>query len=326
MRDTSSIGFRFRYVRQTGITKNILPRYGMVRREGLLLNQNTIFYRDIHKVSLHGKKMVISLLPYPTVAKEITENIFFGHASLVLKVSSYPQDVKAAIDRKLSGFRLKDRRDSLTKEELTYRFRTVNCPNCKAHLDLTDKKDTRFIHCSYCDTISDRNGAIIPGRNDYKICPECSYFGKIRNTFRLDFFFLYKDYKFNFQKYYCCDTCSERFFKATVFKNLTLIFGFIIVGIEKLRTKRNRNPAYPELTEASLFIQDGNFEEGDILYGSLITKHIDHPGLYFNYGLSYFAAEDMRKAYFYFNKGLAGCSNYQPILDFLEKHKEVEVS
>lgn len=323
MREAYILGFRFRFVGPSGKPNLILRNTGSVTRDGIFLAQQRIFFRDVHSVSTHNSKLIINLLPYATTTREICEYVFPKHNSIVIQVEELLADkIKSIIDQRCTGLVAKDKWGDLPKEERGKHYKYIGCPRCDSIIDLTELHESHYVHCKYCEAIFDRFGYILAGSEDYRICPECDYYGRVRDN--LDFQFHGMGQKgFSSRTYHCCDTCAHRIFLKNVWKNMVLLVGFGVTVFQKLRSKRDRNPFYKELTEANLLAQNGDMVNADILFSSITFRNDGHPGLHHNYGKAYLANGDRDRAAFQFKKALEACSNYHPVLEILKRNVDL---
>jgi len=324
MREAYLLGFRFRFVGKNGQLKGLVPLSGSVTRDGIFLNQERILFRDVYSTSMYGSKVIINLLPFATTTRDICKHIIPQHNSLVIKVDRLlASKIKSVIDQRCTGLAAQDRWGHLDQEQLNKEFKHIYCPRCDALTDLTDVPHSNLVFCKHCEAIFDQFGYILPGSEDYKICPECGYYGRVMDNLDFKFYHVGQDSGFSSRTYYCCDTCSHRIFKRNVWKNLAFGIGFFVSIYEKLRAKRNRNPFYKELTEANLLGQDGDMVNADILYSSITFKNAGHPGLHMNYGKAYLQNGQRDRAAFQFKKSLEACSNYYPTIEILKRNVDL---
>ncbi len=296
---------------------------GRVETDHLLLGKSKIYYKDIVKTSSYQKYLVITLAPYATVSAEISNNLLPDSTNLVLKLSGTLVNMEHKIDRKISAYRLEIARQHAQSKGLV--FRKEQCPKCQCDIDLTQKTETQFTYCPYCDNIFDRNSFLIPKTEAYQVCPDCHYYGRVQTYYEWNFYFLIYKAKFSIQRHHFCDTCARRMFERTFFKNLTLVLGSIVMLFQYFRSLQGRNPYLYEIAQANRLAQDGKLRKADALYNTLLTRNFGHPGIHYNYGLAYLKAGDTGRAAIEFEKCLNLCSNYQPVIDLMTKYKDLEI-
>ncbi|MGB0522406.1 MAG: tetratricopeptide repeat protein [Flammeovirgaceae bacterium] len=323
MREAYILGFRFRFVGQSGGPKRFLRKSGSVTRDGIFLDEQRIFIEDVHSVSTHRSKVIINLLPYATTTREICQHIIPRHNSIVIQVEELlAEKIKSIIDQRCTGLVLQKKWKDIKPENRGKHYKHIACARCDSIIDITNVRDSNLVHCKYCEAIFDHFGYMLAGSEDYKICPECGYYGRIGNHLDFKFHGMGQD-GFSSRSYYCCDTCAHRIFLKNVWKNMALLVGFGVTIFEKLRSKRNRNPFYKELTEANLLAQNGDMINADILYSSITFRNDGHPGLHLNYGMAYLKHGDRDRAAFQFKKSLEACSNYLPTLEILKRNVDL---
>ena len=324
MREAYILGFRFRFVDQKGKPKGIVRDSGSITRDGIFLSQQRIFFEDVHRVAQYRNQVIISLMPYGTSTRQIADNVFPLHNCIVIQVDEQlSQRIKSVIDQRCTNLAMKIKWGHLDTEEWGDHFKHITCPRCEAITELTDVQPSALVYCKYCEAIFDHFGYILPGSEEYKICPECEYYGRVQDYRDYQAFHIGQEAEFSARSFYCCDTCAHRMFMRNVWKNMILVGGFALSAFEKLRSKRNRNPFYKELTEANYLAQNGEMVEADILYSSITFKNGGHPGLHMNYGKAYLQNGERSRAAFQFKKSLEACSNYYPTLEILKRNVDL---
>ncbi|MFT5914353.1 MAG: hypothetical protein ACI81T_000841 [Bacteroidia bacterium] len=326
IRDSYILGFRYKYLNAAGKSKMLGGDTGSVTRDGISLNNNLIFFRDVHKTGRHKNNVVISLKPYATVNREISENIIKSHNSLVIKVDEIlAEKVKSIIDRQCTAMIARDKWGHLTREQRDKQFTRTECARCEAIIDLTETKVSNLVYCKYCETLFDKFGYALIDSEEYKVCPECGYYGRVQDYYDFQAYNVYTDSEFSRRKHHCCDTCAHRMFQRNFWKNMLFIFGGAAVILEKIRSRRTRNPLYKDLQKANLLAQEGSYKDADVLYQEIILRNDRHPGIYMNHGKMFLEAGEREKAAFQFKKSLDSCSNYLPTLRVLQSNVDLDM-
>ncbi len=323
MRESTVYTFNFWYVNEKGNRRHLLPKKGRVNLEGIVLDEERIFLEDIQQVEIYRKYLVLDLYPYIPIGKEITKNILERHCTLVIKMAKVYDSFsfKAAIDRG-KGIRLLNARiKTMTPQEVKEKLRKKSCPHCDALLDLTNEPETEYIFCTYCEGLFDRHGYKVAGVENYRICPECYYFGKVGPYKDYDFYINQNDRAFKSKTYNCCDTCVNRMFYGTLVRNLPLLFGALAMVYEKIKAYHRRHPSFEYLEKANKHGQERNFGEARNLYDRILIRLNNHPGILYNMGLMHLFSGNKESAKGYFERGLRSCANYKPIYHMLEKYK-----
>ncbi|MEN7550182.1 tetratricopeptide repeat protein [Rapidithrix thailandica] len=324
MREASIFTFEFKFLDKKGQPFTYFGKLGRISRDGLILHQHRIFFQDIHKVEFHKNKVIVVLVPYPTISEYLSNQIIKGHNCIVLQVKSFAFEVKAILDRRCAQLQIEERLQKMTKAEIKTQFKKVNCPHCDSIIDLTGLVESQFVHCQYCQVIFDKYTFEIPGNETYKICPENGYYDRIQSFTDIKCYYLINEKAFSSHTYFCSDSFAEVFFKESYLKNLSLLIGFVMVTIQKFRSLQRRNPYFKDLYQANILAQQGEVEAAGEIYDEIMSRTFSHPGIHYNYGLAYLQVEDQRRAHFHFQKSLQVCSNYEPTKNILRKLQYLE--
>jgi len=322
MREAAVVTFSFKYVNRLGIPDTLVPRQGRVTRDGLILENSRIFFRDIHRVERHHKSLVIVLKPGATISREVSRHIFKRLTAFVINIGGFSRQVQSIINRRVSTAKLSDRKMEMSPEELKTRFVKADCPNCDAAIDLIDVIRSHYIYCDYCGAIFDHYGYLVPGGNEYRVCPETGFYERVRDYKEHAYYITRRDAAFKTRKLFCSDTYAHIIFERVFVKNFTLLFGVFLAGYEKLRSLSGRNANYIELVAANLAAAKGDMEKAEFEYAKLVTRNKYHPGLTMNLGLIYLKKGNERKALHEFQKSLEHCSNYTPVIEILRKFSQ----
>ncbi len=321
------LNFRFKFINDQGNQTSILEQEGRVSEEGIMLGGETLMLEDVEKTARYSNKIVIVLKPYITISQELTEHILEGTHSIVIRTTGgaeLAKDVKSTIDQKVSQISIKVREQELRNEGQHHEFRSAKCPNCYSEIDVSYYKPTPLTYCNYCDSIFESKGMPISGTEEHGICPECNYYGRIRSHQEVHFY-AFPEGKIFRKKRYCCDTCAERITQPILKYNAPFLVGVPFNLWTLYRAGRGKNPSFPQLARANQLAQDGNIAKADQLYTLILLRNNMHPGFYYNHGLAHWQNGDEQGAAARFREALNLCSNYEPILEFLEIHASEQV-
>jgi len=320
MIEATILTFRFNYMNSHGIPRNFLTGLGSVNRNGVVLGRNRIMYEDIYRVEQFKNRIIISLFPYPTVSKALATHFVGDHASIILQIGRFANNVKSTIDQRISALEVQERLDGMTKKEKESRLKTKTCPNCSANIDLTDLPSTPYLYCKYCKTIFDKHGYELPGGNGYGICPETGYFDRLDEHRNVQVYYLVKEKGFKTHKFYGSDALAEKFLKEYGVKNMLFGIGTVASLWDNYWSKRKRHPSYKFLTEGNVFAMQGNLDEAREMYYKVLLQHPDHPGVHLNYALAFLEKGEEQQALLHLKKSIKGCANYKPTKDILRKY------
>ncbi|MEH0155484.1 tetratricopeptide repeat protein [Limibacter armeniacum] len=325
MRDLSLLTFTFRFVNENGKADSLLPKLGSVNDKQLNLGKGIVYYEDIYQVNRYQNYVIISLYPFATISSSLAGKVMDGHHSIVIKTFSFARELEGMIDRKLGKMRIHEKKEKDPTHHGSSLLKT-QCPNCHTPIDTDGLHPSYYLYCQHCSTIFNKHGYAASRGDRYNICPETGYFDRIANYRAYKMYMLPKETAFETIKYYCSDTMEKMMFEAYFKKNLTLLVGSILIGIQHLFASRNRDPDFEELSKANFLAEKGNMSDARDVYAKMISRLPYHPGIYYNIGLAYLKGKNYQKALQYFEKSLDGCSNYQPTKDILKKYKNHPMS
>ena len=323
MREAAVVTFSFKFVNRIGVPDSIAPRSGRVTRDGLILEGGRIFFRDIHRVERHHKSIVVVLKPGATISREVSKHIFKGFTTFLINIGGFAKQVQSIINRRVSMARLNDRKMEMDEEEVKTRFVKADCPNCDAAIDLIDVIHSHYIYCEYCGAIFDHYGYLVPGGDEYRVCPETGFYERVRDYWQHTYYITKHEAAFKSRKLFCSDTYAHMVFEKVFWKNFTLIFGAFLAAYEKIRSVSGRNANYIELVDANLAASKGDMEKAQFEYAKLMMRNKYHPGLHMNLGLIFLKEGKERNAVSEFKKSLENCSNYTPVIEILKKFSRV---
>ena len=78
-----------------------------------------------------------------------------------------------------------------------------------------------------------------------------------------------------------------------------------------------------DLPKANALARKGKAREAEAIYGRLLQRLPEHPGLLVNQGIGYLQAGDGQHGVEYLNRSLRVCSNYQPAMQLLLRVQQV---
>ncbi|GAA4841383.1 tetratricopeptide repeat protein [Algivirga pacifica] len=317
MRDITALQFRFRFIDTTGRT-DVLPTTGSINDIQLKLGKGCIFVDDIYKVNRYQNKLIITLYPFATVSGNIAKRYIGEHHAIIIQTSSFAKELEANIDRKIGKVKILHKRQI---KDNTAKLLSTQCPSCHSPIDLENRPATYYSYCDHCGAIFNKYGYSISEGEHYGICPETGYFDRIKNYREYKMFISPQEVSFSAKKYYCSDMLEIIFLKEYFYKNITLLIGVFLMGVQHIFSKTSRQPDFEELGEANYYAYTGEMSKAWDIYHQMISRLPHHPGFYHNLGLAYLKLKRYKRAVKYFEKALDGCSNYTPTLKVLEKYK-----
>lgn len=323
MRNLTQLTFNFRFINRYGTTRHLWPKLGRLDENGLALDDHRICFQDIHKTEKHRDNLAIVLKPYASIGRNIQKHLIEGHTAIIISVADFAWELHAAIDNYCSQLQLEEYAAQLDEEQRVRYLKYVPCPNCNSRINVTGLNQTSYVFCPYCDVTFHRYQYQIPGGWRYRTCPECGYYNRVKDYEIVHAYFMGKaDKHFAWRERYCCDACLHLYFEETIWKNLPLVFGSMMMLVQKWRSMQDRHPLYDGLNETVVQSRKGMLSEAAAGYDSLLLHNQGNPGLLYNYALLYLHQGQLDKAGYYLRRTLESCANYEPAIALLEKYSE----
>lgn len=315
-RATSEIAtFSFRYV------KNGETAFG--KRQGaignaLTLDDTEIPWDQLVGTTTRGDRMVIVIGVGVRLGKRLGEYMHEGRVLAIQPAGLSAAQLKKAIDRRVSVLEAQQRREQLIAEGQGHLVRSVECPVCKATVDLSGLEKTRYAYCRFCESVfADEPRHVTDGRV-YRTCEECGMFDRIQAYTEFYFYFLLIVYGFRYQQRFLCDSCAHRLFVKMLAANFLFVVGIPAAIWVKLKSLQGREPMFESLADGNALAKAGRYQDAVPVYKRLLRKHPDHPGILTNQALAQLHAGDQRAATETLAHAIAACNSYLPALQMLQ--------
>ncbi len=320
------VHFQFRFVNQQGKTQGMSAKNAKIDEDGIGLDEELLQFSDIHDIKWHTNRIAFELYPYLTLSPNLTEKIIPKTTSIIIEVEEgLETDVRNLALQYFTTYQSYQKKHKLEEEGKKDSFKVEQCPSCTALVDLTNYANTPYIYCKHCETIFNRLKQPIPHSENYKICPECDFYGRVQNYTEFSCYVVKNDSRFGIKEHEFCDTCAETLFDKIIWKNALFLIALPSSILLKSKATENRSAAYAELAKANRFAQDGKVKAAEDLYMLMTVRSEKHPALWYNHGLTYMLAGEHGKAIQLLKRALDYCSNYQPVLDIMRIHSTKEL-
>lgn len=315
-RATSEIAvFTFRYV------KNGVEAFG--KRQGaignaLTLDDTEIPWDQLLSTTARGQRLALAIGVGARPGKRLREYMQDGQVAVIQPASLSAAQLKKAIDRRVSVREAALRREELIAQGQGHLVRSVECPICKATVDLSGLEATRYTYCRFCESVFSREPMYVTDGRAYRTCDECSMFDRIRPYPEFYFYFLLIVYGFRYRQVYLCDSCAHGLFVRMLAANFLFVVGIPVSIFVKMRSLQGREPKFESLAEGNAFAKAGRYQDAIPIYKRLLRNHPDHPGILANQALAQLKGGDEKAAVSTLGRAVAACNSYLPALQLLQ--------
>ncbi len=316
MQSTSDLSFKFQFV-QDGQARGLRVKAASASSDALMLDGEPIRYEDIVDTTSQDKRLVLTLASTVQLGQKTAKACQEGGV-LALEVKSIQaRDLERTIDCRASALAAQRHKRELAAADEESRYRVMTCPHCQATIDLSDFERTRYVYCRYCKSILDQGGGIVSAGDAYCVCSECQMFGRVRGYTVFYFYFLLIAYGFSYSRRYLCDTCAVRTAQQALLLNFIFLLGIPSSIYMWVKALTGHEPEMKDLLKANALARKGKAKEAEEIYGRLLQRLPEHPGLLINQGIGYLHANDGQQGVEYLNRSLRACSNYQLAMQLL---------
>jgi tetratricopeptide (TPR) repeat protein len=314
-RATSEIAtFAFRYV------KNGATAFG--KRQGaigpaLTLDDTEIPWDQLLGTTARFARLAIALGVGARPGKRLGEYIQDGRVVIEPAGLSAAQ-LKKAIDRRVSVREAELRREELVAAGQGHLVRSVECPVCKATVDLSGLEVTRYTFCRFCESIFAGESKHVTDGRVYRTCDQCGMFDRIQEYTEFYFYFLLIAYGYRQRQVYLCDSCAHGLFLKMLAANFLFALGIPAAIWVKLKSLAGREPGFESLADGNRNAKAGRYQDAIPIYKRMLRDHPDHPGILTNQALAQLAAGDEKAAAATLGRAVAACNSYLPALQLLQ--------
>jgi hypothetical protein len=316
MQPTTGLSFKFRFV-QNGQARGLRAKAASASSDALVLDGEPIQYEDIVDTTSQDKRLILALASTVQLGQKSAKACQEGGV-LALEVQGVQaRDLERTVDRRASALAAQRHKRELAAADEESRYWVMTCPHCEATIDLSDFKRTSCVYCRYCKSILDQGGSIVSSGDAYRVCSECQMFGRVRGYTVFYFYFLLVVYGFSYGRRYLCDTCAVRTAQRALLLNFIFLLGIPLSIYMWAKALTGHEPEMKDLPKANALARKGKAKEAEAIYGRLLQRLPDHPGLLLNQGIGYLHAGDGQQGVESLNRSLRACSNYQPAMQML---------
>jgi|GEM_PF-1976577 len=321
-----TLPFKFYFWKETGGV-NFFSQNGEARENELVLNKASLPYDAIVDTDLNYDRLLIAFRP-STSLNEKFGKLTTGNSVLQLVKPTFAkvkmQDVKKFIDRVRSYSRVEESRLRLADEGNEHLFHTAICPVCKAMVNLSELDETRYIFCTFCESVFSQKNVTLTNGEKHSHCERCGMYSQPRRSLDFGLTFLIFAYRLTTRYYEVCDSCASRIFWRNFFSNIisaNIMFPFVfpILLLPRLTTLHRRDSVFPMLDKANSLARKGQTKEASELYRQAHKIAPNHPGLLMNEGMTHLMVGNDSNASKFFEKALQSCANYLPVIQFVAR-------
>lgn len=321
--DTEEVTFQFRYVNEEGNPFGLEKYTGRVSWQDLALDKTRVPLDAIALTTVRDDRINLTLerdAPTDALRKFVT-----GVRMLTLEISKASAvTVKREIDRYLSVYRARENRLTLEEAGRGDTFRCLTCPECEATLDVSGLAYTPYVYCPYCESIAKRDGDLLPGGPNYRLCDECGWFDRVQGYTEFYFYYLVSISGASAKRRYCCDNCINRIFWKALALNVLFLVGIPPAIWMKLKSLRGREAGLESLALANKYAKAGRTREAQHHYVLCLDQHPGHPGIHYDQALGALLENQLITAHEFLNQALQQCGNYTPALYLREQLDDLE--
>lgn len=309
----SSTKFKYRYVKD-GNVSGLFASKGELQDDGILLKDSLVPLHLVRETTCRDERLVLVLdlstgeLP-PEVGKHLTNNFIVLHI-YGMKATA----LEKQIDRKTSVIEVAARKQALHAEGKGHLFRTLQCPNCQATVDLSELPETPYTFCRFCECVFGSRVRTDKAASEYRECDECGYYDRIQGYGEFYFYFLLVVYGFRHTRRHLCDDCGAGLANKMLAINAIFLLGVPNAVMCAIRARAGRDADLSTLSSANRLAKKGRAAEAQQHYEKILQAVPGHPGICFNLALSKFQAQDGAGGVGHLQEALTQCPNYEPAL------------
>ncbi|NER38801.1 MAG: tetratricopeptide repeat protein [Oscillatoria sp. SIO1A7] len=310
-KSTSEIAFKFRYLID-GEPRGFLAQSAIANEREISLGKERLTYNNIAKTKIHKQRLMLGISPAACLSEPLSYRLV--NRSIFLEIyNAKARDVGEFIARISSRQKIAAKRERLIESGLGHFFHAVTCPECGAHIDISELENHRYIYCRFCDTIFQEKQPAITKGSYYRICDECQHFDRVKSY--TEFYIGGLSWK----RRHLCENCAHTVFWKTFLLNLPFILSVPPAIWIKLKSLRGRDPYLQQLARANALSKQRKYRQAAEIYRKLHDQYPEHPGLLMDEGLSHLLENDGAAASECFRRSLSSCSNYAPVLQLLDR-------
>jgi len=134
-----------------------------------------------------------------------------------------------------------------------------------------------------------------------------------------NFYFLIIVFSVSHGRRYLCDACAVRQAKRALLRNFIFLLGIPSAVYMWVKAVTGRVQELNGLSEANALARKGKLQQAEAIYGRLLQRFPEHPGLLLNQSMGHQRDGDAQGGYGYLNRSLRACSNYVPVLQLAQR-------
>lgn len=299
--------FKFQWLNEEGRPTGWLRKKGRFDGETLTLDDAQIPSAVIVEVATRDACLAITALS--------------GNgepAALVLMASSekVAEQLKMSLDVARSSVWADMHRKDLEEKGHGHTFRTEQCPQCQATVDLSAMPRTPQLYCPFCQSLSTVGPAAEPvsGEKHLRLCDECGMFSKPQRFTIFYFYFVLLFYGWWSKVTWRCPACMRGEAWKMLFGNLLFVLGVPVALVQLFRSYGGTDISGPfrGLDKGNIKARNGDSSGALAHYRAILDRVPQCAGLKYNLGLALLQEGDKGRAAEAFAVALDDCANYLP--------------
>ena len=307
--------FKFYFTRE-GKALSTFRVKGEANEDGLMLDKILIPYESIQLTQMNDRFLAVVLSPDAgdEFKKQFVKVMAAPDVLLIDAGRKRNEQINRYVNLMISGVQAQLHREALEAKGQADLFRAVQCPRCGAIIDLSELDKTQYVFCRFCETVCTDSGEIVTKGDEYRICPECGYFDRVKNYTEFYFLFLVWFYYVSYKQRLLCRNCSKKIALKMFFVNILGFIGWIPTFIMIIQSMTGHDPSLKSLSKANILSQKKMVKQAVPIYESMFERFPEHPGLLFNQAKAHINVNDLDSAAADFDRCLSACSNYEPAI------------
>lgn len=302
------ISFKFKFLDEKGQEQGLFSKKGRFDGQTLHLDASAIPASAIAHLDNRDNRVVLAVAQKQGDPATVLFSVTSGNVNML----------KEALGKARSAAWAVAHREELKAKGREQEFRSVNCPQCNATIDVTGHRESPQISCDFCHSISSISS---PSKEEksYRICDECGMYSKPRRFTIFYFYFLLVVYGWSSRSTWRCPACMRGDAWKMLFGNLIFVLGVPVAIVQLFRAYggADLSAMYKGLDSANLKARKGNIEGAIADYRKMLNTHPNAAGIKYNIGLALIQQNQLGPAAITLDAALDDCCNYQPAANLL---------
>lgn len=304
------IKFKFQFLNNKGKARGMLRTKGTFNGQTLVLGKQEYPAAQILHAESRFDRLVMAMRGADGAVNGLGIVCGAADAKMLARV----------ISRASTGHRADQRRAALRAQGREHEFVVVECPHCKALVDLSGFADSPQAWCYSCDTLFTRDGTGPADERQYHLCESCGFFAQPQNFTEFYFYFLLVVYGFRYSKHHFCHTCMRSKAWTMFGVNLPFLLGVPVAVTQLGRAYfggSSRSATFKGLDKANALAKKRKADDAVREYESILARHPMCAGIYFNQAFAHAGVGKFDDAIAAADNAMLIAANYIPARDML---------